>query len=87
MAMFESSTTIRGETSAISSTAGRDGGSPRPALSLAAHRAAVGQAKLHYKYTSDILFRHRASLHRAALKPNGRYRNYMVAAVAPLHRA
>jgi hypothetical protein len=45
MAMFESSTTIRGETSAISSAAGRDGGSPRPALSLAAHRAAVGQAK------------------------------------------
>ena len=45
MAMFESSTTIRGETFAISSAGGCDGGSPRPALSLAAHRAAVGQAK------------------------------------------
>ena len=45
LAMFELSTTIRVETSAISSAAGRDGGSPRPALSLAAHRAAVGQAK------------------------------------------
>jgi hypothetical protein len=72
MAMFESSTTIRGETSVISLCGPQGGGGPGK-MTL--------QIYVRYLVSSPCV------VNRAALKPNGRYRNYMVAAVAPLHRA
>ena len=83
MAMFEWNTTIRDEMITPSAL--------RPAatvdrLGRPCHLQPTGRRWARQNDITNIR-PISASLHQAALKPNGRYRNYMVAAVAPLHRA